>query len=190
MAFDFNSCKLVGPVNGRFGAAGLMVSPRVEDCPEREVLSQAEKWMWPAKMKQVPKPWEKEAKIHEAVRKAITRFSLEAKISCKGKYQKTETTAYWRSNHWVPDVDFPDEFYGFTEIPWTNVYERTVTADDDVRMEFIEPDPDAVADIREKGASVDADRICETWKERTEVTLHCQSLRSPRRWLVEEASWN
>ena len=38
MAFDFNSCNLVGPVNGRFGAAGLMVPPRVEDCPEREVL--------------------------------------------------------------------------------------------------------------------------------------------------------
>ena len=37
MAFDFHSCKLVGPVNGRFGAAGLMVPPRVEDCPEREV---------------------------------------------------------------------------------------------------------------------------------------------------------
>ena len=38
MAFDFSSCNLVGPVNGRFGAAGLMVPPRVEDCPEREVL--------------------------------------------------------------------------------------------------------------------------------------------------------
>lgn len=46
-------------------------------------------------------------------------------------------------------------------MPWTNVYERAVTADDDVRMEFIEPDPDALADIHEKGASVDADRICE-----------------------------
>ena len=38
MAFDFNNCKLVGPVNGRFGAAGLMVPPRVEDYPERELL--------------------------------------------------------------------------------------------------------------------------------------------------------
>ena len=72
--------------------------------------------------------------IREAVRKPITRFSLEAKISCNGKYQKAETTAYWRANHWVPDVDFPDEFYRFTEIPWTNVYERVVTADDDVRF--------------------------------------------------------
>ena len=52
----------------------------------------------------------------------------------------------------MPDVDFPDEFYGFTEIPWTNVYQRAVTTDDDVRMEFIEPDPDTLADIREKGA--------------------------------------
>ena len=39
MAFDFNDCKLVGPVNGRFGAAGLMVPPRVEDCPERLKVS-------------------------------------------------------------------------------------------------------------------------------------------------------
>ena len=186
MAFDFNSCKLVGPMNGRFGAAGLMVPPRAEDCSEREVLGQAERWMWPAKMKHVPKPWEKEAKIHEAVRKPITRFSLEAKISCKGKYQKTETTAYWRSNHWVPDVDFPDEFYGFNEIPWTNVYERTVTADDDVRMEFIEPDPDALADSREKGASVDADRICETWKDRTEDVRRCASKDDPRYRLLRE----
>ena len=134
MAFDFNSCKLVGPVNGRFGAAGLMVPPQVEDCPEREVLGQVEKWMWPAKMKHVPKPCEKEAKIYESVRKSITRFSLEAKISCKGKYQKAETTACWCANHWVPDVDFPDEFYGFAEIPWTNVHERAVTADGDVRF--------------------------------------------------------
>ena len=186
MAFDFNSCKLVGPVNGRFGAAGLMVPPQEEDCPEREVLSQAEKWMWPSKWKHVPKPWEKEAKIHEAVRKPITRFSLEAKISCKGKYQKAETTAYWRSNHWVPDVDFPDEFYGFAEIPWANVYERAVTADDDVRMEYIEPDPDALADIRTKGASVDAERICETWKERTEDVRRCANKHDPRYRLLRE----
>ena len=69
-----------------------------------------------------------------AIRKSITRFSLEAKISCKGKYQKAETTAYWRSNHWVPDVDFPDEFYGFAEVSWTNVYERTVMVAVDVRF--------------------------------------------------------
>lgn len=186
MAFDFNNCKLVGPVNDRFGAAGLMIPPKVVDCPAREVLALADKWNWPEKLRHVPKPWEKEARIHEAVRKAITRFSLEAKISCKGKYQKTETTAYWRSNHWVPDVDFPDEFYGFTEIPWTNVYERTVTADDDVRMEFIEPDPDALADIRTKGASVDAERICETWKDRTEDIRRCANKHDPRYRLLRE----
>ena len=186
MAFDFNNCKLVGPVNDRFGAAGLMIPPKVVDCPAREVLALADKWNWPEKLRHIPKPWEKEAKIHEAVRKAITRFSLEAKISSKGKYQKTETTAYWRTNHWVPDVDFPDEFYGFTEVPWTNVYERSITVDDDVRMEFIEPDPDALADIREKGASVDAGRVCEAWKDRTEDIRRCACKNDPRYRLLRE----
>ena len=47
MAFDFNNCKLVGPENDRFGAAGLMIPPKVVDCPAREMLALADKWNWP-----------------------------------------------------------------------------------------------------------------------------------------------
>ena len=186
MAFDFNSCNLVGPVNGRFGAAGLMVSPRVEDCPEREVLSQAEKWMWPAKMKHIPKPWEKEAVIHEAIRKPITRFSLEAKISYQDEHEKTKAITIMRAQHWVPYVEFPDEFYGFHEIPWKNLHEMSVSADEDVRMDFIESGPIALSEVRKKGASVDAERICEIWNKRTEEVRRLALKRDMRYRLLRE----
>ena len=167
MAFDFNSCRLVGPDENRLGSD--LISPqRAADRPETEVVRLASEWCWPGRAEHVPKPWEKEAVIHEAIRKPITRFSLEAKISYKDEHEKTESITFTRAQHWVPHVEFPDEFYGFHEIPWKNLHEMSVSADNDVRMDFIEPDSVALAEVRKKGASVGEERICEIWNKRTE----------------------
>lgn len=185
MAFDFNSCQLVGPDENRLGS-GLIAPQRAADRPETEVLRLGAEWCWPGRAEHVPKPWEKEAVIHEAIRKPITRFSLEAKISYQDEHEKTKTIAIMRAQHWVPYVEFPDEFYGFHEIPWKNLHEMSVSADEDVRMDFIEPDPIALSEVRKKGASVDAERICEIWNKRTEEVRRLALKRDMRYRLLRE----
>jgi len=148
------------------GAVGFMVPPRPVEHPEEDVFRRAHEWQWPKSACLMLKPREKGVVIDVAERHVMTRLSLECEISCKGKYQKRETTLYTRSQNWVPSVDYPDEFYGFKDIPWQNVFEKTQTAGLDVRLAFMEPAFDELAWLEKRYGTVSRDRICEEWTDR------------------------
>lgn len=65
MAFDFNSCQLVGPDENRLGS-GLLAPHRAVDQVETEVLRLASEWCWPGRAGHVPKPREKESRARGA----------------------------------------------------------------------------------------------------------------------------
>ena len=140
-------------------------APRdAEDHPEREILAKARGWNWPKLHWLMPKPWDEGVTIDDAERRAVTRLTIECEISFKGKFQKRERMRYTRSNNWVPDVDYPDEFYGFNEVAWKNIYENTQTAPSGLRMRFMSPRYNDLAWIEKQGASIGRDRICEEWE--------------------------
>ena len=145
---------------------GAMVPPRPVDHPEKDVIDRAKEWQWPKRGWFSLKPWDSGVTIDAAERHTLTRFALECEISCKGRFQKRETTVYSRSQNWVPSVDYPDEFYGFNDIAWRNVFEKTQTAGSDIRLAFMEPAYGELAWLESRYDTVSRDRICEEWEDR------------------------
>ena len=135
--------------------------------PEAAVKSKARMWKWPISKVFVPKPWDSDALIESAEWRGMTRFAVQAEIAFPQKSGRHDSVVFHRAYHWVPTVDFPDTFYGFDVVPWSNLYESETTSDGHVRMEFMDADVAGFAFIDRRGSTVDGERIVSVWREKT-----------------------
>lgn len=134
----------------------------------KDVAANASKWKWPFFKSLIPKPWDDASSIQESSRRSMTRLTVQAKVAFPAKGKKVESIAYHRGHHWVPRVEIPDDFYGYRQVVWKNIYECGMTSDGQIKMEFIKPDRMALTFIKNRGSSVDGDAICRVWQEYTE----------------------
>ena len=153
----------------------------------KNILANASKWEWPFRKLLMPKPWDEASSVLESSRHSMTRLTVQAKVAFPARMKREESVAYRRVHHWVPRVEIPDEFYGYRQVVWKNIYECGMTSDGQVRMEFIKPDRMALTFIKNRGSSVDGETICRVWQENTEEIARDAAGRHPEFRLDEES---
>ena len=109
-----------------------------------EVFSSARDWEWPQKYDTIPRPWEKGSEILKIMTCPMYRLSVDASVLLGGRKflwrERKEKISFKRSHYLLYDRKAPKEFLGVEEVLWQSLFEKTITSDSHVRMDFLEPD--------------------------------------------------
>lgn len=72
------------------------------------------------------------------------RLSVDASVLLGGRKflwrERKEKISFKRNHYLLHDRKAPKEFLGVEEVLWQSIFEKTITSDCHVRMDFLEPD--------------------------------------------------
>lgn len=137
-----------------------------------KVFSSARNWPWPTEYSATSRPWEKESEILKITLFPVYWLNIEASILINIRnylwFKSEKEVLFRRTHHLMSTNQVSKDFWGIGEVLWQSIYEKSISSQDRIYMDFLESSFSKDNLLHECIPKKYLDHLCGAWESITE----------------------